>query len=241
VDTYDINIKSLYIRSAANAWADNLSRVTDTSDWQLSPRVFRHLSKLWGPHTVGRFASNANKQLPRYNAKWRDGIAEAVDILRLPDSAWRVEHNWCNPPWELLDDLAAKLRSSGAASSAIAPYWPKKPWFAHLAAMASETIDMPPSRDLFSPQRRLGQGGGRTFRLERRGLQNSTPPWMMLTNRQLHAGSHLPPLRPLTARDAVGRTTAPTGGRAQRYTLSLPSQTKTKPWVAAGKQPWKQS
>jgi hypothetical protein len=159
VDTYDIKIRTLYIRSAANVWADNLSRVTDNSDWQLSPRVFRHLSKLWGPHTVDRFASNANKQLPRYNAKWRDGTAEAVDSLHLPNSAWRGEQNWCNPPWELLDDLAAKLLNSGAAATVIAPYWPKKPWFAHLAAMASETIDMPPSRDLFSPQKRLGQGG----------------------------------------------------------------------------------
>ncbi len=89
VDTYDIKIRTLYIRSAANVWADNLSRVTDTSDWQLSPRVSRHLSKLRGPHNVDRFASNANKQLPRYSEKWRDGTAEAVDNLHLPDNAWR--------------------------------------------------------------------------------------------------------------------------------------------------------
>ena len=122
VDTYDIKIRTLYIRSAANVWADNLSRVTDTSDWQLSPRVFHNLSKLCGPHTVDRFASNAIKQLPRYNAKWRDGTTEAVGSLHLPDNAWRVEHNWCNPPWEMLYDLAAKLRNSGAAASVIAPY-----------------------------------------------------------------------------------------------------------------------
>ncbi len=93
IDTYDIKIRTLYIRSASNVWADNLSRVTDNSEWQLSPRVFRHLSKLWGTHTVDRFASSANKQLPRYNAKWRDGTTEAVDSLHLPDQAWRVEHN----------------------------------------------------------------------------------------------------------------------------------------------------
>ena len=101
-----------------------------------------------------------NKQLPLYNAKWRDGTTEAVDNLHLPDQAWRVEHNPpCTPPWELLDELAAKLRSSGAAATVIAPYWPKKPWFAHVSSMAIETIDMPPSRNLFSPQKRLGQGG----------------------------------------------------------------------------------
>ena len=126
IDKYDIRVRTQYIRSAANIWADALSRTTDNSDWQLTPRMFRHLSELWGSHSIDRFASAQNKQLPRYNARWRDGQAEAVDCLHLPDADWRGEHNWCNPPWELLDDLAAKLRQSGAAATIIAPYWPKK-------------------------------------------------------------------------------------------------------------------
>ena len=32
VDTYDIKIRTLYIRSAANVWAGNLFHVTVTSD-----------------------------------------------------------------------------------------------------------------------------------------------------------------------------------------------------------------
>jgi hypothetical protein len=159
IDTYDIKIRTQYIRSAANVWADNLSRVTDNSDWQLAPRKFKHFDKTWGPHTIDRFASNANKQLPRYNAKWRDGTAEAVDILHLSDAEWRRETNWCNPPWELLDDLVVKLRTSGAEATVIAPYWPKKPWFIHLSKMSSETVDMPPETDLFFPQKQLGRGG----------------------------------------------------------------------------------
>ena len=109
-----------------------MSRVTDKSDWQLAPRKFKHFNKVRGPHTIDRFASYANKQLPRYNAKWRDGTTEAIDNLRLPDSDWRHETIWCNPPWELLDDLVVKLRNSGAEAPVIAPYWPKKPWFTHL-------------------------------------------------------------------------------------------------------------
>jgi len=38
IDTYDVKIRTQYIRSAANVWADNLSRVTDNSDGQLAPR-----------------------------------------------------------------------------------------------------------------------------------------------------------------------------------------------------------
>ena len=159
IDTNEIYIRPLYIRSAANIWADRLSRELDRSDWRLHPRVFAHLDEIWGGHTVDRFASRENRQLPRYNARWRDGAAEAVDSLCLPDLAWQRENNWCNPPWELLDDLVTKLRQSGAAATVIAPRWPTKPWFHHLSEMAAESIDFPPSRDLFSPWQRPGHEG----------------------------------------------------------------------------------
>jgi hypothetical protein len=158
-DTHDIRIRTQYIRSAANIWADKLSRETDASDWQLHPRVFKHLETLWGVHSIDRFASKDNKQVPRYNAKWRDGSAEAVDSIHLSDAEWRREQNWCNPPWALLDDLAAKLRQSGAAATVIAPDWPRFPWFQQLAEMASETVVMPPARNLFSPQRQQAHVG----------------------------------------------------------------------------------
>jgi hypothetical protein len=158
-DEHDIRIRTKYIRSAANIWADKLSRETDTSDWQLAPRVFRHLETIWGAHSVDRFASKENRQLQRYNAKWRDGTAEAVDALHLSDEEWRKEANWCNPPWSLLDDLVAKLRSSGAVATVIVPKWPRFPWFQQLSEMASESVEMPPARNLFSPQRQEGRAG----------------------------------------------------------------------------------
>ena len=63
------------------------------------------------------------------------------------------------PPWELLDDHALKLRQSGATAAVIAPYWPKKPWFLHITDMSTESVDMPPNHDLFSPQRQQGHAG----------------------------------------------------------------------------------
>jgi hypothetical protein len=33
IDTNNINIRARYIRSAANVWADKLSRETDRDDW----------------------------------------------------------------------------------------------------------------------------------------------------------------------------------------------------------------
>ena len=159
LDTNNIHLRPRYIRSAANIWADRLSRERDTSDWSLNPKVFGHINRLWGPHTVDRFASMENALLPRFNARWLDPKAEAVDCLRLPDRSWRREINWCNPPWDLLDDLVDKLEQSGAAATVVAPHWPGKAWHQRLVEMADECLLYPPTHDLFFPGR-LGSRAG---------------------------------------------------------------------------------
>lgn len=158
LDAHGISIRPRYIASAANIWADRLSRELDTEDWQLNPRIFRYLDSRWGPHTVDRFASMTNTLLPRYNSRWLDPNTEAVDCLHLPDLNWTAERNWCNPPWSLLEDLVLKLRQSGAAATVIAPTWPGKPWHQSLLDLASEYLVYPPSADIFSPGRSLKPG-----------------------------------------------------------------------------------
>ena len=157
LDAHGIAIRPRYIASAANVWADRLSRHLDKDDWRLNPRIFRYLDRLWGPHTVDRFASLENALLARYNSRWLDPRTEAVDCLRLSDATWRAETNWCNPPWGLLDDLILKLRSSGAAATVIAPHWPARSWYQGLLELAAEYRVYPPTHDLFCP----GRLGGR--------------------------------------------------------------------------------
>jgi hypothetical protein len=156
LDTHNIWIRPEYIRSAANAWADRLSRETDTDDWQLNPRVFAMLSGLWGRPSLDCFASSTNRQLPRFYARWLCPGAEGVDVLARSPADWRREHNWCNPPWSLLEELAASLRSSGAEATVIAPYWPDAPWFAALSELADAQQRLPPRQSLF----RSGRAGG---------------------------------------------------------------------------------
>ena len=109
VDTYDIKICTRYIRSSGQL----LGR-------QPYPN---HIQITWDIHTINRFASSTKKKVPRYNAMWRDGTAEAVGSLHLSDLEWPREINdLCSPPWELLDDLVAKLRQSGDYATVIALY-----------------------------------------------------------------------------------------------------------------------
>jgi hypothetical protein len=67
--TNSINIRARYTRSAANVWADKLSRETNIDDWHLNPRIFTYMESRWGPHSIDRFAAQGNTQLPRYNAR----------------------------------------------------------------------------------------------------------------------------------------------------------------------------
>eukprot|EP00873_Tetraselmis_striata_P020630 jgi/Tetstr1/440894/TSEL_029166.t1 len=91
MDTHGITLSVRYIRSAANIWADRLSREIDCDDWQFNPRRFASLTAKWGACTIDRFTTSENALLPRYNARWRDPRCEAVDALRLSDAAWRCE------------------------------------------------------------------------------------------------------------------------------------------------------
>eukprot|EP00873_Tetraselmis_striata_P022713 jgi/Tetstr1/442977/TSEL_031037.t1 len=128
LDSHGIHLRARYIRSAANIWADCLSRHLDSDDWQLDHIMFAELESRFGPHSIDRFASALNTLLPRYNAAWLDPTCESVDSLHLPDADWRRENNWCNAPWPLLPDLVHKLQQSGAAATVVAPRWEGKAW-----------------------------------------------------------------------------------------------------------------
>ncbi|KAK3246029.1 hypothetical protein CYMTET_44423 [Cymbomonas tetramitiformis] len=137
LDLHDIELQARYIRSEANEWADRLSRDKDLDDWRINKRWFKYAEEQWGEHSVDRFASEISAQLPRYYSAWHDPGCEGVDSLAYD---WRGEHNWVNPPWGLLDEVAHKLREEGAAATVVAPYWPGQSWFRELEALAAEVL-----------------------------------------------------------------------------------------------------
>ena len=134
------------------------------------PQLFKYVDKLWGPHTIDRFASMENRMVDRYNSRWLDPLTEGVDALRFSDASWRRENNWCNPPWELLEEVVLKLRNSRAwhrcraAATVVVPAWRSTAWFQQLQQMAAEVLLYPPAHDLFFPGRLGGREGVGTTR-----------------------------------------------------------------------------
>ncbi|XRB20410.1 reverse transcriptase domain-containing protein [Pseudoscourfieldia marina] len=160
LDLNGINLLTEYINTKENVHADALSRLDDEEDWQLNPKVFRMIDAV-EQHSVDRFATALNALLPRFNSRWEQPGAEAVNSLALSDEHWRSEKNWCNPPWSLLPTLADKLEQSGAAATVVTPDWPRENWAAKLDALAIEVTRIPAHTGLFIPgRRRTAHGAG---------------------------------------------------------------------------------
>ena len=145
---HDIRLKAEYVRSAINI-ADPWSRIVDKSDWKLNPTEFQRAARRWGMPTIDRFATANNAQVPRYNSRFPDPCAEAVDAFT---QSWAQEHNWINPPWDLLPQVVRKLRATqDVCATIVAPRWAAQPWFHDLRDMASDSIMIAPRRDVFFP------------------------------------------------------------------------------------------
>jgi hypothetical protein len=137
-----IDLRAVYIRSAANVWADDLSRRIDPWDYSVTPSLFRRLMRLWGPCTVDRFAAPHNRMLPRFNSRIPLPGAEATDAF---SQSWAGESNWLHPPLSLLPEVVARLETSGARAVVVAPHWPAQSWFNPLCRLAAAIEPIAPS------------------------------------------------------------------------------------------------
>ena len=76
----NIKLEPEWIPRSLNERADLLSRIVDYDDWMLNPVVFAEVDRLWGPHSVDRFANWQNCQTTRFNSRcWSPG-SEAFTV-----------------------------------------------------------------------------------------------------------------------------------------------------------------
>ena len=127
-------LESAHIAGNQNVEADFWSRTPDKHNWQLHPRLFHYIDKLWGPHTVDRFANCQNAQVPRFNSRYWEPLSEGVDALAQVN--WGKENNFVNPPFCLLSRVLDVVQAQGAIATVIAPAWKAKEWYQKLLKMS---------------------------------------------------------------------------------------------------------
>ena len=121
-----IRIEPEWIPRANNHLADYLSRIVDYDDWYVDVSIFMRLEQLWGPHTVDRFASYYNTQLPRFNSRFWNPGAEAVDAFTCN---WDRENNWLCPPVYLIPRVIGHAKKCCAVGTLVVPEWPSAPFW----------------------------------------------------------------------------------------------------------------
>ena len=131
--TYNITLIPQWVPRELNACADAISHIVDFDDWYTTPEFFAHLDRLWGQHTVDRFANAANAHLPRFNSRFRVPGTEAVDAFSI---SWNGENNWLVPPVHCITRAVQHLLVCGAVGTLVVPYWPSNVFWPFLFANA---------------------------------------------------------------------------------------------------------
>ena len=89
--TYNVTLIPQWLpRELINACADAISHIVDFDDWYTTPEFFADMDRLWGQHTVDRFANAANAHLPKFNSRFLVPGTEAVDAISI---SWNGENN----------------------------------------------------------------------------------------------------------------------------------------------------
>lgn len=130
----DITLSATYLAGCLNVEADYLSRLSTQYEWTLHPNLFRYIDRVWGPHTLDRFANMGNHVIARYNSRFMDPLCCGVDALAQSD--WDCENNYVNPPFRMIGQVLDKIIISKAKATVIAPFWPGQTWFQKLLRIA---------------------------------------------------------------------------------------------------------
>ena len=103
-----------------------MSKLIDYDDWYTADHLFSFLDRLWGPHTIDRFANDQNNKLPRFNSLfWTPGCEHVNAFSR----DWAGENNWLVTPIYRISSTTRHLLTCSAVGTIIVPYWLSAPFW----------------------------------------------------------------------------------------------------------------
>ena len=115
--------------------ADYISRLIDFDDWQITPEFFLRLEKLWGPHTIDRFANFYAARLPRFFSRfWNPGTSGVDFFVQNLES----ENFLVVPPVSLIALVLHYLSLQKARATIVRPEWPSSSFWPLLTSQGKQ-------------------------------------------------------------------------------------------------------
>ena len=104
---HDISLEVEWIPRSLNSYSDSVSRLIDY-DWAVSTIFFHHVSSIFDPFDVDRFASSLSAKCERFYSKFWCPGCEGVDAF---SASWGGVNNYLVPPVFLIALTLAHLET----------------------------------------------------------------------------------------------------------------------------------
>ena len=118
---HKIDLDIHMVPCSLNSEADQISKLSNTDEWEVSKVFFDFMNGLWGPYDIDRFASYKNRKLERYNSRFLDFESEATDTFT---QSWNADNNWLVPPINLVWRTIFHTLECKGRGTLIVPKWP---------------------------------------------------------------------------------------------------------------------
>ena len=149
---HSITLQAAHLAGADNLQADALSRPEAQSrrdrfksvEWSLDQDVADRLFLRWGTPVLDLFATHLNTKVPQFCSLLPDANAIGREALSLP---WDQGLVYLFPPFSLVARCLHKIVREEAETIMIAPWWPRRGWFAQLLHLMVEAPVMLPQTD----------------------------------------------------------------------------------------------
>ena len=103
---HNIVLDMEWIYRTVNQKADYITKIIDWDDCLVSHDFFLMIDKLWGLHTVGRFANQSSNHLVIFSSKYWVPGSEAVDTFA---KSCTNDLNWWLPPVNLVAHVLRQI------------------------------------------------------------------------------------------------------------------------------------
>lgn len=122
-----IYIDIQWVPREQNTKVDYISKMIDHENWGFSDDFFAFIDKLWGSHSVYRFASSLNNKTEKFNSLFWSPFSSAVDAFTQNSAG---ENNWLVPPIYLVDKIIKHLVFCKSKGILFIPRWVSAPFLA---------------------------------------------------------------------------------------------------------------
>ena len=127
-----------HIPGVLNVVADFKSRnFQDNIEWELKPKLFDLVCRVFGTPEVDLFASRLNNKLGKYVSWGPDPGAWRVDAFSFE---WTNAFFYLFPPFSVVGRVLQKLREDQPQAVLVVPDWPTQPWYGALKTLSRRKI-----------------------------------------------------------------------------------------------------